>query len=448
MAYIEVLGASAHSICVRLDELDPSYNPSGEGNSRRYAKWKLIYVDENDDNLIVTKYYTQLSEEFGDTDEAGLLCSNPFTITGLNEASCYQFFCEVYKTNNDGESILIGEIDDGVEVYLNDMSIKYEPIEGNVVYVYVDGLSDYWNVDKSISWEAYDNDGFFYGPYKETNKVYGDVTKSDPFDITFENYNTSYTIMAKISWTYDSQYLDSSGNIIDKSCTSTVIEETKITTGDPPEDFPEIVVIINDDLSITAYIEGIEDYEYEYLGMTNFGRVYWILTDLDGNVIEEKSSYIPDDGIKGEVVFENLSADETYTLIATIQGITYPIKGDQTLEEYEFSFNKPGSFSWTYEKIKEQPLKITATEWKNFIRYINTVKKWYDGGTYSFQHQSNITSGTPISADICDEARLAIQSMSGCGLSIVKVEPEDPITAKYFNDLVDALNDALDNKTT
>ena len=100
------------------------------------------------------------------------------------------------------------------------------------------------------------------------------------------------------------------------------------------------------------------------------------------------------------------------------------------------SEDEEGNFVWSWagldtngnpiegdRKIKGYGLYITYTEWNNFVKSANNTL-----GT----NLLTVSQNTPISANIVNTAANAV--------GIPTVNPDEPITAHFFNSLIDALN--------
>ena len=118
----------------------------------------------------------------------------------------------------------------------------------------------------------------------------------------------------------------------------------------------------------------------------------------------------------------------------------YWLAGSDTVyvEEEEEEIDRPSNWSW-YTTIKSgSEIKLTAREWNDFTSRINAFRE-YDGlSDYNFTY---VRSGvTPISAAICNEARSAISPISGRGTLPSRAVSNSPLTASFFNGLMNALN--------
>lgn len=98
---------------------------------------------------------------------------------------------------------------------------------------------------------------------------------------------------------------------------------------------------------------------------------------------------------------------------------------------------RPANWSWSSTIEKGKPIKITAVEWNNFCTRINKFRTYKGLATYNF---TTVSKGTPISATIVNQARTAINSITGHGTLPSKAASGGAITASFFNTLKNALN--------
>lgn len=110
--------------------------------------------------------------------------------------------------------------------------------------------------------------------------------------------------------------------------------------------------------------------------------------------------------------------------------------GSYTLN-YEIQ-SGPSPWNWTSTIAQNYSIGITAQEWNNFTSKINEFRQYKGLSDYSFT--TAIKNTTPISANICNEAWDAINSISGHGTMPNKLITNGPIYASFFNGLKDALN--------
>lgn len=103
--------------------------------------------------------------------------------------------------------------------------------------------------------------------------------------------------------------------------------------------------------------------------------------------------------------------------------------------------NKPRRFSWSTTVSRNQPLKITAADWRDLTGLINDLLKYAGESTRSFTYVTKDV--TKISADIVNQVINALNTDFGSGLS--RVYKNDPITATTFQEIASAYNTARDN---
>lgn len=97
---------------------------------------------------------------------------------------------------------------------------------------------------------------------------------------------------------------------------------------------------------------------------------------------------------------------------------------------------RPANWSWHTEKVKGQPIKVTATEWNSLCTRINQFRQYKGFSNYNF---TTVVTGNIITASVYNEARNAISSMTTTNLpSTVSVGTK--ITADLLNGLVTAMN--------
>lgn len=115
-------------------------------------------------------------------------------------------------------------------------------------------------------------------------------------------------------------------------------------------------------------------------------------------------------------------------------GIYYPA-GSAEVEVPDLSSTRPDDWEWWNTIQSGKPIQLEAAEWNAFCERINEFRVWFGVNEYDF---TVVESGDPIKADIVNEARIAILTMTA---DIPRaVERGDPITAQFFLDLQDALN--------
>ena len=98
---------------------------------------------------------------------------------------------------------------------------------------------------------------------------------------------------------------------------------------------------------------------------------------------------------------------------------------------------RPSNFSWTYTKTSGGAFNLTATEWNNFTARVNAFRKYKGLSNYSFTYAYK---GDDFTAAMYNQARIAIQGVSGYGTYIPTVTKGQIITAYMLNVLVSELN--------
>lgn len=98
---------------------------------------------------------------------------------------------------------------------------------------------------------------------------------------------------------------------------------------------------------------------------------------------------------------------------------------------------RPNNFSWTYSKVQGEEFNLTATEWNNFTSRVNAFREYKGLSDYSF---TTAYSGNTFTAAMYNQARIAIQAISGYGTYIPTVTKGQQITAYMMNVLVSELN--------
>lgn len=99
--------------------------------------------------------------------------------------------------------------------------------------------------------------------------------------------------------------------------------------------------------------------------------------------------------------------------------------------------DRPNNFSWTYAKTQGGDFNLTAGEWNSYTARINEFRDYRGLSPYSF---TTAYTGNPFTAGMYNQARSAIQSISGFGGYIPQVSSGQDITAYMMNILVSELN--------
>lgn len=130
------------------------------------------------------------------------------------------------------------------------------------------------------------------------------------------------------------------------------------------------------------------------------------------------------------VTVYNLTPDTTYTILGQAE-----IGGQWYSATSTYGVTRPSNFSWTYPKVQNQEINITAYEWAEFTTRINRFRYWKGLTPYSF---SGVSVNTEIYASVVNEAVYAMSAMTSNTPFIVNTG--DLITAYFFNSLVSSLN--------
>lgn len=98
---------------------------------------------------------------------------------------------------------------------------------------------------------------------------------------------------------------------------------------------------------------------------------------------------------------------------------------------------RPNDWSWWSTIRSGAAIAITASEWNAFTTRINEFREYTGLSSYSF---TTVSSGTPISYWIVNQARTAISEISGHGSLPSAAVSGGKIYASFFNSLASALN--------
>lgn len=99
--------------------------------------------------------------------------------------------------------------------------------------------------------------------------------------------------------------------------------------------------------------------------------------------------------------------------------------------------SRPNDWAFTSTIESGSPIALTAAEWNGFCARINEFATYCGQTEEAF---TTVSSGTPISASIVNEARTAISKLSGHGTLPSVAVAGGTITASFFNKLASALN--------
>lgn len=184
--------------------------------------------------------------------------------------------------------------------------------------------------------------------------------------------------------------------------------------------------------SITFHVTHIDGYNYYRLflrknsdnnmildgvGITKTGDFTYTASGLEPNV-----KYVAN-------VYYRVGSDTTDDFIVIgSQTITTPDSDEET---------RPTNWAWESSISSGSPISITATEWNNFCRRINSFRTYIGLGRYSF---TEVSSGMKISASICNEAWSAINPIVDNSIMPNKAVAGGNMYASFFTKLCNALN--------
>lgn len=106
-------------------------------------------------------------------------------------------------------------------------------------------------------------------------------------------------------------------------------------------------------------------------------------------------------------------------------------------EEFVTPALRPSNWEWESTIAAGEPIRLTAGEWNGFCGRINEFRKYKGMSAYSF---TTVSPGDAISAATVNEARSAINGISGHGTLPSAAVKGGSITAAFFLGLRDALN--------
>lgn len=117
----------------------------------------------------------------------------------------------------------------------------------------------------------------------------------------------------------------------------------------------------------------------------------------------------------------------------------YPA-GSATVTVTSATVARPANWNWTNSFVSGQNINITATEWNNFCSRINEFRRYRGYGNYSF---TVVSRNQDMRASVANEARAAIQGISGYGAYIPYIYSGNNISVSYFNTLRSELNSII-----
>lgn len=153
--------------------------------------------------------------------------------------------------------------------------------------------------------------------------------------------------------------------------------------------------------------------------------------------------------------FDDRKAIVVITVKKLTIGNSYIIEVEYDSEIYSEVFDvesdTPSSFEWDIPKASGQPLRVSASEWNAFTSKINEFLKYKGKSAVAFTKavsaglgkgavvggNHGLSEGKVISAKMMNEAVNAIVSMGG---DVSEVVNGTPVTAEFFNNIVDVLN--------
>lgn len=135
----------------------------------------------------------------------------------------------------------------------------------------------------------------------------------------------------------------------------------------------------------------------------------------------------------------NFVQDAWYYMRVTVYDNETPYPNTTVREvRIQYKTGRPSEWSWHTNKVRGNPISLTATEWNSFCVKINQFRVYKSLSNYSF---STAYSGSPITASIVNEARSAILAMSPpTSVPTSATAGVTEITASHFNTLSSSLN--------
>ena len=144
------------------------------------------------------------------------------------------------------------------------------------------------------------------------------------------------------------------------------------------------------------------------------------------------------------ITVTKLTVGKSYIIEVDYDGNTYA-------EIFDVEAAKPTSFKWDIPKASGQPIRLSASEWNAFTNKINEFLKYKGKSAVAFTKavsaglgkgavvggNHGLSERKVISAKMMNEAVNAIASMGG---DVSEVVNGTPVTAEFFNNIVDVLN--------
>lgn len=187
--------------------------------------------------------------------------------------------------------------------------------------------------------------------------------------------------------------------------------------------------------SISVYEVTSEDVTFKVSGLTSGDVVAFYVIQQDPKVnIEYAETKYTATGSTLRATFDGLQPNKEYAYNFVVNGVV------QLSSARYFTTpasSRPNNWSWTSTISSGADIAITATEWNSFCSRINQFRSYKSLSSYSF---TTVSRGTTISATIVNQARTAINGISGHGTLPSAATSGGTITASFFNSLASALN--------
>ena len=137
----------------------------------------------------------------------------------------------------------------------------------------------------------------------------------------------------------------------------------------------------------------------------------------------------------GNFAFSGVSASTTYSVraVITYTGGTTALTASVTTA----SSSRPTNWAWSSTVASGSAIRISASDWNSFCSRINSFRSYKGLSSYSF---TSVSPGYSISASRVNQARTAIDEISGHGTLPSQATTGGRISASFFNGLKDALN--------
>lgn len=177
-------------------------------------------------------------------------------------------------------------------------------------------------------------------------------------------------------------------------------------------------------------------------------------TAADWRVFDVETEELVNSGYD-DFEFDDRKAIVVITVKKLTIGNSYIIEveydGEIYSEVFDVESDTPSSFEWDIPKASGQPIRLSASEWNAFTNKINEFLKYKGKSAVAFTKavsaglgkgavvggNHGLSEGKVISAKMMNEAVNAIASMGG---DVSEVVNGTPVTAEFFNNIVDVLN--------